>query len=63
MLFKIMVTIIIIVSKIYLLSHIHFMPSFHDAACKLVSFSILGYFYMGYQHGYLQLHFTTEPCS
>ena len=34
-----------------------------DATCRLVSFSILGYFYMGYQHGSLQLHFTLEPCS
>ena len=49
--------------KRYLLSHIHFQPGFHDAACKLVSFCISGYFYMGYQHGSLQLHSTSEPCS
>ena len=43
--------------------HIYiFQPGFHDATCRLTSFCIPHYFYMGYQHGPLELHSTSEPC-
>ena len=46
-----------------MLSHMHLQLGFHDATCRLVSFSISGYF----SHGVLAWIITTsaipEPCS